>query len=463
MVITSKAESTCKKKTMVNVRFRLFDGRHAELWVKSEIKVDIRFWDNENECYRNVKASPYTLTEQKIAKDAVALRKMKIEEVYLKLKDKNIRLTSKIFNEYVEKFIKYGSFEELKVNVLTDQLGRYIIDRRFSKTKVKSINTLINSIKRYERYVSHIKHIEYTTYLKDVNKLWLKDFQTYFENELEIIKDYPELYVNDKEVRYFSIRTENYVIEIMGYIRRFWNWALNEELVNDNPFAKYKLNQPVYEDPIVMTKNEVYKLYSVDLDDEDLDLVRSIFLFKYSIGSRPGELDSMTKEKNLIELEEDGEIIKAVEYTQPKVAKKTKRKPATPLNALALEMMNKYYFTTERVMPKISSSSYSKKLKQVFEIAGIDRKVLVMNKETGEYERKPLYMLASPQMARRTFLSHAVNSGADKSVYTSITGHKINTPHLDRYIFVQPTTKKKLLDEMCDMIRKPAQQSKLFA
>ena len=165
MVISTKVETTCRKKTMVNVRFRLIDGRHAELWVKSEIKVDIRFWDNENECYRNVKASPYTLTEQKIAKDAVALRKMKIEEVYLKLKDKNIRLTSKIFNEYVEKFIKYGSFEELKVNVLTDQLGRYIIDRRFGKTKVKAINTLINSIKRYERYVSHIKPIEYPTYL----------------------------------------------------------------------------------------------------------------------------------------------------------------------------------------------------------------------------------------------------------------------------------------------------------
>lgn len=463
MTINTKVETTCEKKNWVNVRFRLIDGQRVELWVKSEIKVDIRFWDANNECYRNVKAYPYTLAEQKMAKDAVALRKMKIEEVYLMLKDKDIKLTSKLFNEYVAKYLRYGSFEELKVDVLTEQFGRYIIDRRFGKNKVKTMNTLVQAIKRYERYVSFVKNCEYITYMKDVDKQWLKSFKAFFEYELNIVSDYPELYNDVKEVKYFSARTPNYVSEIMGYIRRFWNWALFEEIVKEDVFVKFKIDKPVYEDPIALTKGEIAKVYSTKMDRSDLEMIRSIFLFQFSIGSRPGELDSMTKDNNLVELEEDGIKIKAVEYNQPKVARTSRRKPATPLNAIALEMMNKYYFTTDRIMPKVSMTSYNKKIKKVLEIAGIDRKVLVMNNATGEYERLPLYMLASAQLARRTFLSLAVNSGADKAVYTSITGHKINTPHLDRYIYVAATKKLDILDKMCGIVKDPDYRSKIFA
>lgn len=86
-----------------------------------------------------------------------------------------------------------------------------------------------------------------------------------------------------------------------------------------------------------------------------------------------------------------------------------------------------------------------------------------MNNATGEYERLPLYMLASAQLARRTFLSLAVNSGADKAVYTSITGHKINTPHLDRYIYVAATKKLDILDKMCGIVKDPDYRSKIFA
>jgi hypothetical protein len=115
-------------------------------------------------------------------------------------------------------------------------------------------------------------------------------------------------------------------------------------------------------------------------------------------------------------------------------------------------MLNKYYFTTDKVIPKISDGNFNKNLKKVFKIVGLDRMVLVNNKETGEEERKPLFEIASSQLARRTFLSLAVNSGVDKSVYTSITGHRINTPHLERYVVVETKTKKMVLDDLCRSI-----------
>ena len=50
------------------------------------------------------------------------------------------------------------------------------------------------------------------------------------------------------------------------------------------------------------------------------------------------------------------------------------------------------------------------------------------------------------------FLSAVVNSGVDKAIYTKMSGHKINTPHLSRYIEVSNETKKNVVDSICPLI-----------
>ena len=49
-------------------------------------------------------------------------------------------------------------------------------------------------------------------------------------------------------------------------------------------------------------------------------------------------------------------------------------------------------------------------------------------------------------------ISAVVNSGVDKAIYTKMSGHKINTPHLSRYIEVSNETKKNVVDSICPMI-----------
>ena len=100
-------KTTNEKKNLVKVRFRLLDGRRADLWVKSDILVDIRYWDFDRECYRNIKACPYSPQEQKSIKDQIANRKMLIEEVYLQCENKE-QLTSKSFNQLIQFNIKFG-------------------------------------------------------------------------------------------------------------------------------------------------------------------------------------------------------------------------------------------------------------------------------------------------------------------------------------------------------------------
>jgi hypothetical protein len=280
--------------------------------VKSNIKVDINFWDYENECYKSTRGCPYTLMEQKNVKDLIILRKMMIEEVYLRLNNGK-DLSSRYFNEYVQRYIQTGSIEVVNKELLTVQFQQYIKDRRFGKNKVRTLTTLINSIRRYERYLSQINKTDYQTVLTNVNRDWLKDFMSFFENEPMMIDMYPELYNDKKVVNSFGLRSPNYLIEIMGYIKRFWNWLLEEGLVNYNPFITFKIGKPVYGKPIVMTKNEISKLYNFTFEDEQLEKVKSIFLFQLFIGSRFGELQKMTKSTNLIDVIEDGVKMKEME------------------------------------------------------------------------------------------------------------------------------------------------------
>jgi hypothetical protein len=74
--------------------------------------------------------------------------------------------------------------------------------------------------------------------------------------------------------------------------------------------------------------------------------------------------------------------------------------------------------------------------------------VFIFDTRTGKEDLVSLSTLVSSHMARRTFISRSVNPGFDKPVYTSMTGHKLNTPHLDRYISVDMTIKKTLVDSI---------------
>jgi len=457
MNINLIVKTTDLKKTKVKVRFRLIDGRHNDLWVKSEINVDIRFWDEERECYKNIKACPYTMTEQKAFKDKIANRKMLIEEIYLQVKD-NGKLTSKKFNEYVNATLKFGSASALNVDLLSVQMHEYIKDKRFAKSRAKSTTTNINTVLRYERYKSLLTGIEFKTLLSDVNLHWLKDFKEFIENEMDIIQNYPELYQDKKIVRSLSVRCDNYVNEVLTRLRSFWNWALAEEKVSHNPFARFEIEQPVNGDPIVLTRNELLSIYHTDVKDECLAKVKSVFLLCSFVGCRISELDRMTKANNLIEKEENGVKIKCLEYYQTKGARKRVFKITTPLNHIAQEMINNYYFTTDRIMPKINLSAYNENLKILFETIGLTRDELLFDRRTGQEKRVPISQLVSSHMGRRNLLSMAANSGADKSVYTAITGHKINTPHLNRYIKIETSTKKDLLVGLCIVNKFPAFQ-----
>lgn len=444
-------KTTDVKKKMVKVRFRLLDGRRNDLFVKSEIAVDIRFWDNDNESYRNVKACPYTLAEQKAVKDTIANRKMLIEEIYLQVKDNGI-LTSKKFNEYVQNYLKYGKDTAMNMDLMVNLMKNYLQEKNFSVPKVKSFNTLIQSVIRFENYISYEQKSELKIMTSEVNHQVLRDFRKFLHNEISYISKYPDLYWDKAITSRLKVRSENYVEELLIRLRSFWNWCINEGKVSHNPFVKSDIEPPVYGEPIVMLDNEKEILVNAKIENSDLDLARDYMVFCSNVGCRPSEAARLLK-INLVSKEEDGITTKNVVCYQQKGARRRIVKIDNPLNHAALNVVNKYHFLVgERLLPKLNLSRYNKDLKKLFKTIGLTRDVLICNRRTGEEKIVSLDMFATAHMGRRNFLSAVANSGADKAIYTKMSGHQINTPHLTRYISASNKSKKEIVDRICPNI-----------
>jgi len=441
-------KTSVNEKVLVRVRFRLTEGRGVDLFHRSEIFVDSRYWDFSRECYRSVKSCPYTDEEKLEIENRISDRKKLIKEVYLSLKDKE-NLTSKLFNELVNHSVVYGCEKSVNMDLLVNLLSYYIKEKRFSKSREKNIYSMRNSLIRFERFLSYQEDKDVKILMTDVNRKLLRDYRQFLHQELTYIEKYPLLYPDKKMNSRFRERSVNYVEDTLTRLRSFWNWCLDEGFVSYNPFHKFMIEQPVYNEPIVLTPEETNILYYSVVDDPKLDLVRDIFLFSSNVGCRFSELDRMTKSVNLFEeTDNEGVKIKGIVYHQTKGLRKRIVKVRTPLNDVALEIVNKYHFLTPRILPKISNSKFNSELKRLFQTIGLNRMVLIFDTRTGREELVSLSSLVSSHMARRTFISRSVNSGFDKPVYTSMTGHKLNTPHLDRYISVDMTIKKTLVDSI---------------
>lgn len=440
-------KTTIKNKKMVNVRFRLIDGRRNDLFVKSEFSVDIRFWDVDNECYRNVKACPYSLQDRKDVKDKIAMRKIMIEDIYLGVKDKG-SLTSKIFNEHVQNHLKYGEDTAVNMDLMINQMNYYLQEKKFSPPKVKSFNTLIKSVVRFQNYCSFVQNHEVKIMMSDVNAQFLRDYRNFMHNEINYIKKYPTLYADDPISKRLKVRSKNYVEELLIRLRSFWNWCVNDEKVSHNPFRNFDIEPPVYGDPIVMTENEIGILEMATIKDPKLDKARDYMVFCSNVGCRPSEAVRLMK-SNLINNQEDGHTTKNVVYFQHKGARRRITKIDNPLNQAALNVVNKYQISAgKRLLPKLNLQEYNKDLKNLFKTLGLNRNIAVFDRRTGEESVESLDKMVSAHMGRRNFISAVANLGVDKAVYTQMSGHQINTPHLARYILATNKSKKDIVDRI---------------
>lgn len=243
----------------------------------------------------------------------------------------------------------------------------------------------------------------------------------------------------------------DHISDNLSNFRTFVSWAkLKNCLVNEEFFSfKPKLRNAII-DPRFLTVNEVRQIMDLDLSQSSsLDMVRDFFLFQCGTSLRYSDLKMLTKDD--ITLHDDGR------YYIKIVTQKNKKRVEFPITKVALEIYLKHKdnpYPNNVAFPVISNQKYNEYLKTLGERAGLtgewvdhqwrlDKEIIV------RHPKKDL----GTHVARRTFISTAINEGVSPELIGLISSHS-DLKEMAPYIGLSQNGAIKVTNAIDDAYRK---------
>ncbi len=213
----------------------------------------------------------------------------------------------------------------------------------------------------------------------------------------------------------------DHILDTLSSFRSFVSWAKSKNcLVNDEFFTfKPKLRAANIE-PRFLSVSEVKQIIDLDLtQSESLDRVRDFFLFQCGTALRYSDLKRLSKDD--VTLEDDGK------YYIKIITQKNKKRILFPLTQLALGIYLKYKdipFPNNVLFPVMSNQKYNEHLKELGERAcltgeWVDQQWRLEEEIIVRHPKKDL----GTHVARRTFISTAINEGVSPELISLVSSH----------------------------------------
>ena len=320
----------------------------------------------------------------------------------------------------------------------------FLVEHKLSAVRVKNFKVIQRSLARYEMYVRTIKR-GYHDFILDIDEVTadtLRDMWDFFENEYIYYEKYPKLYETFPEKRVPLPRGKNTLIDRFSRIRTFFIWCYDKKITINRPFDEFPLDECTYETPYYITLDERDQIFDADLSEHpQLAIQRDIFIFQTLIGCRVSDLYRLTK-RNIVN--------EAIEYIPKKTREGNPVTVRVPLNSKAKTILARYKdYEGKKLFPFISEQKYNVAIKRIFQEAGVDRVVTILDPLTHEEVKRPIYEVASSHLARRTFIGNIYKKVKDPNLVSALSGHKEGSKAFRRYRDIDEEMKKdlvKLLD-----------------
>lgn len=435
LTLSAKADrATGLHRVMVRFKHGKIDQR-----AKSAIFVLSEYWDSEAQCltiprFRLMNNEQRELCER-LAEDNSQLQKLKemITQAFIEAGAGKLAVEGNWLASTIDRYFFPEKFAKTEDN--TDffaLLEYYINNRKFSDWRKRAFWVVYRTLKRYALYSK--QELNINTITTDV----LREYEQYLRDEHLLYGNLQKIFEQVPNSRKPEPRGQNTINGILTKLRTFFLWANDNEYTNNNPFRKYQVEECVYGTPYYITIEERNNLYKADFSSHpQLAIQRDIFIFQCLIGCRVSDLYALTK-ANII----NG----AVEY----IPRKTKEgRPITvrvPLSATAKEILDIYAdYEGESLFPFISQQKYNVAIKKIFEQAGLNRIVTVINPTTREEEQRPLCEIASSHLARRAFIGNLYKQVKDPNLVGKLSGHKEGSRAFVRYRDIDEDMRKELV------------------
>lgn len=420
------------------VRFRLSDGRNVQLFYTSSISVMVDLWDAKKEEISTRKIC--NTTYRRTTNTAIQETKEKLFEVYEQNK-KFIHSSDDLTKVMNGK--KLGDIET-DGNILDfcEILKICVSKKELSKGARMCYRQIEQSIKRYN-LIADRKGI--ARIFEDIRNITANDIEKYKEflkNEHTEASKYPEVYALNDCYKYAALpkgRGGNTIARYLRNVSTILNFSVSHDIISKNPMLSVKGIKAVYGTPFYLTKQERDYLTQYDLSDRpDIEKVRDTFILQCFFGCRIGDLLRLTS-ANI----NNGYL----EYIPSKTKGSSAKVVRVPIHPIAQAILNKYQARGgERIVPCTTHLvNINVQLKKLFKLVGLNRLVVVLNPLTRKEEQKPLYMVASSHMARRTFIGLLYKQIKDPNIIASMSGHVPNSTAFVRYRNIDDDIKEEVI------------------
>ena len=401
-------QRTTKTSGTIKLRFRLRDGRRADLTHKSSIEAsisDMQKFNADGSLKRGVSIFNESLY------DDITRTKDAMSEAYKRMKESGVPVSNERFNNEIIKALTPDTITNQKELVgrfkqfMDDQLASGVIGNGI----LRSYTALYADLQRFVR----IKRIKGIT-AQEIGSKELAMLREFLMDEYKYVEKWPSVYEKMREDKIpKKQRSGNTIANKMRILRAMFNYMVREGEIGQSPFSKLNKDRrrtlmgTQYDAPVALEIQEFNKLLETDVP-ADLQEVKDCFVLLCTIGARIADFKSLTMEN--ISVTNLGHPY--IHYTPAKTARlqKVNKEVISAIVRCALDIVVKYQMNFKCYKNQVQ---FNEDIRRLLEYIGIDRKCPVKNADGGN-DYRPVYELASSKTGRKTHISLMASVSPDK-------------------------------------------------
>ncbi len=395
----------------LSVRF----GRNDKLMYSTPLKVEPRFWNEEQGRVRNT----YHCGNRVSLNNALMAIESKMGDFLSMSAINGAPVNKDTIRRELD--VHFGKVARTDMNLHT--YFELFIEQCKTRTNGKRGGQLISyrTLRRYARTYDHLREYERQQGVfldfDDINQMFAEGFVAYLQS------------LN---------QATNTIGNKIKCVKTLMRNAYEQGYTTNTRF-QYIKGQAEESDNVALTREELRLIADLDLTDNlRLARTRDVFLVGCWTGLRFSDVGRLRKEH----IGGDGIIT----ITQAK----TDDKVCIPLHPLVREILERYDYQ----LPIISNQKFNDYVKEVCKLAGIDTPFIKSITRGGKRQSAiyPKWQLVSSHTARRSFATNLYLAGFPTISIMSVTGHRTETAFL-KYIKVSKAEHARKLLEYWDTIK----------
>lgn len=394
---------TSKKEGTIRLRFRLTDGRSADLYHKSDIRADLS--DLSKFDIKTGKAKDRTRIYNEELEADIQAEISAMHTAYSRLRKSFADITAESFESEIERAKHPEQYEKNLSESLLKRFSRYIEeghrDGMFAAKRYAAYKVMETHLTRYAT-IKGIREIRPAEF--DAERLL--DFRQFLFDEYLFVEEWPGLYTNAKDNNIPKTRrSQNTISTKMKTLQAFFTALEDTGEIDKTPFRqlgkerKHVVLRATYDAPISLTLSEVETIQAAKIP-ASLEETRDAFLLQCALGCRIGDYNKMKAES--VAVSEAG--VPYIHYLPEKTinTRKDNSELCTPLVKFAFDIVKRRGLDFSIIRYASGHEGYNKKIKDLLRECGIKREVLIYDEEKRANIRVNLYDVASNKLARKT-------------------------------------------------------------